>query len=73
MPIYELIGMLKVCGASFELSTARDGCIMVTVAVPGERWEIEVAGDGTMEIERFRSDGVIGGSELLEELARLHE
>ena len=31
---------------------------MVTVAVPGERWEIEFINDGTVEVERFESAGV---------------
>lgn len=30
---------------------------MIEVAVPGQRWEIEIMEDGTMEIEKFISDG----------------
>jgi hypothetical protein len=32
---------------------------MVEIAVPGQRWEIEFMEDGTMEIERFISNGII--------------
>jgi hypothetical protein len=41
---------------------------MVQIAVPGERWEVEFFGDGQVEVEVFKSPGVIGGEE---ELARL--
>ncbi|WP_235822092.1 hypothetical protein [Gottfriedia luciferensis] len=30
---------------------------MVEVTVPGQRWEIEIMNDGTIEIEKFISDG----------------
>lgn len=39
--------------------------IMVTVSVPGERWEIEFFEDGTVEVERFKSSGGIEGEEAL--------
>ena len=35
--------------------------ILVEVAIPGERWEIEVLRDGTIQIERFISTGEIAG------------
>ena len=41
---------------------------MVLVAVPGERWEIEFLADGSIEVERFISDGGIYGEEALNEL-----
>ncbi len=52
----------------YTLASHRDDTIMVLVTVPGERWEIEFFGDGTVEIERFRSNGEIGGEESLQEL-----
>lgn len=33
--------------------------ILVEVAVPGQRWEIEYLSDGTVEIEKFISTGMI--------------
>ena len=39
--------------------TVRPDALMVTAVVPGERWEIEVFGDGHLEIEVFRSAGQI--------------
>ncbi len=44
---------------SYELAHHRDDAIMVLVSAPGERWEVEFLSDGTVEIEKFRSDGKI--------------
>jgi hypothetical protein len=41
---------------------------MVIVAVPGERWEIEFLSDGSVEVEKFISNGEITGEESLNEL-----
>ena len=41
---------------------------MVLVTVPGERWEVEFLGDGSIEVERFLSNGEICGEEALREL-----
>ena len=43
---------------------------MVLVMVPGERWEIEFLGDGSVEVERFLSNREICGAEALHELLR---
>jgi len=52
----------------YTLASHRDDTIMALVTVPGERWEIEFFGDGSVEVERFRSNGEIGGEESLQEL-----
>lgn len=41
----------------YRLSKVRKESIMVEVAVPGQRWEIEFMEEGTVEIEKFISDG----------------
>ncbi len=41
----------------YKLNKIRTESIMVEVAVPGERWEVEFMDDGTIEIEKFISDG----------------
>ena len=33
-----------------------EGAIMIEVAVPGERWEIDVLPNGEIEVERFRTE-----------------
>ncbi|HEX5166435.1 MAG TPA: hypothetical protein VFV93_13620 [Thermomicrobiales bacterium] len=53
----------------YRLEHIRDS-IMVESAIPGERWEIEFFADGHVEVERFRSDGQIGGDEMLDVLFR---
>jgi hypothetical protein len=45
---------------------------MVLVTLPGERWEIEFIDDGSVEVERFMSDGEIAGEEVLNELLSKH-
>ena len=52
----------------YTLASHRDDAIMVCVTVPGERWEIEFLGDGSVEVERFISNGEIYGEEALSAL-----
>lgn len=52
----------------YRLSKIRHESIMVEVAVPGQRWEVEFMEDGTIEIEKFFSEGTIHGSEELQVL-----
>jgi len=40
---------------------------MVLLTVPGQRWEIEFLGNGSVEVERFISNGEICGEEALAE------
>ncbi|MEJ8545978.1 hypothetical protein [Brevibacillus borstelensis] len=54
----------------YRLSKVRKESIMVEVAVPGQRWEIEFMEDGTVEIEKFRSDGQYYDGKELEVLFR---
>lgn len=44
--------------APYELLVARPDAIMVSLAIPGERWEVEFFADGRIEVERFVSQGV---------------
>ena len=37
----------------YRLSKIRPESIMVEVAVPGQRWEVEFMEDGSVEIEKF--------------------
>jgi hypothetical protein len=47
----------------YELACHRPRMLMVKVAVPGERWEVEFSEHGQVEFEGFRStEGVIGRS-----------
>jgi hypothetical protein len=53
---------------SYDLRIVRDEALMMSVAVPGERWEIEFFDDGRIELERFVSQGVAEAPEALAEL-----
>jgi hypothetical protein len=54
----------------YRLSQHRDNAIMVEVTVPGERWEVEFLDDGSVEAERFTSDGTIQDAAALDEILR---
>lgn len=51
-----------------ELTCVRQEAIMVCVDVPGEKWEVEFFADGNVEIEIFRSNGVIEDEQSIERL-----
>src|SRR5438046_629674 len=57
---------------SYTMARHRDEAIMVLVTVPGERWEVEFFGDGSVEVERFTGDGEIRGEEALTQLFSRH-
>lgn len=63
---------LREAKIDYRPSHRRDEAIMVEVAVPGERWEIEFLEDGTVEAEVFRSDGRIFDASVLDDLIRRH-
>lgn len=51
-----------------RLSRPRVEAIMVEVAVPGERWEVEFFEDGRVEVEVFESSGKVEGEKALTRL-----
>ena len=59
---------LRDAGIHYRLDQHRDGAVMVDVAVPGERWEVEFLDDGSVEAERFASDGTIHDAAVLDDL-----
>lgn len=61
---------LESAGIVYRLEKVRDA-LMVTLAIPGERWEVEFFEDGHVEIERFKSIGEIEDELALEQL--IHE
>ena len=49
----------------YRLNKVREEAVMVEIAVPGERWEVEFMEDGSVEVERFVStDGVSGCADM---------
>jgi hypothetical protein len=63
---------LRAAKINYRLGHARDEAILVEVAVPGERWEIEFFENGSVEVEIFKSDGTIHDASALTELLAKH-
>ena len=63
---------LRAAKISYSLTSVREA-VMVSIAVPGERWEVEFFEDGEIEVEVFRSNGRIEGASAIERLFELHE
>ncbi len=57
----------------YSLTSVRSDALMVQVAVPGERWEIEFKADGSIEVEVFRSSGEIEDASALQRLLKFGE
>ncbi len=55
---------------SYSISNPRENSIMVNVFIPGQIWEIEFMEDGTMEIEKYISNGEIYGAQEIDVLIR---
>jgi len=66
--LMEFLSNLEQGKIHYSLDHNRDHAIMIIVTVPGERWEVEFFGDGSVDVERFISDGEIHGETALNEL-----
>ena len=55
----------------YKLGKVRDA-IMVEIAVPGERWEVEFFSDGEIDVERFKTTGEITDEKTLDILFQQH-
>jgi hypothetical protein len=67
--LLSFLNRLDRAGMPYRLLHVRPESILVDVASPGWRWEIEFMADGTLEIERFQSvDGVSTDPALVESL-----
>lgn len=51
-----LLNKLEENSIFYKLNKVRNEAIMIEVAIPGQRWEIEFLEDGTVDIEKFISD-----------------
>ena len=69
--VLRFLNRLDAAGVSYSLAHNRPESIMVDIALPGWRWEVEFMHDGTVEIERYRSvAGVETDETVLEEIFR---
>lgn len=69
--LHDLIRELDETRTHYNLTSVREGAVMVEVALPGERWEIEFFEDREPEVEIYRSEGTIFGPEKLDELRKI--
>jgi hypothetical protein len=67
--LIEFLNKLEGTSIYYKLNKARDA-VMVEIAVPGERWEVEWMDGDTIQVERFKSDGMIRSESELEMLFR---
>jgi len=70
--LLELLSRLEEAHIHYDLFHSRSDAIMIRIAVPGERWEIEFLADGHIDVERFRSDGEIHNEDMIDELFSLY-
>lgn len=66
--LISFLARLKDAHINYFLQQTRDEAIMVMIAVPGQRWEVEFFQDGSVEVEVFKSNGEIHNESKLEEL-----
>jgi hypothetical protein len=70
-PLYNLLRKLEDAKIHFTLGRHREDTVLVTLALLGERVEVDVFEDGHMEVSRFPgSEDIVGGQELVDELIR---
>lgn len=67
--LINFLGKLEDKKIYYNLDKIRDS-ILVEVSIPGQRWEVEFMEDGTIQIEKFISNGNIEGESELEVLFR---
>ena len=53
--LLDFLAKLQESKIHHTLECNRGEAIMVLIAVPGERWEVEFFADGSVEVEVFRS------------------
>jgi hypothetical protein len=62
------LNRLEKAKINYSLGHNRNETIMVLVAVPGERWEVEFFSDGNVDIEIFKSHGEMKDKSEIERL-----
>jgi hypothetical protein len=66
--VLKLIQGLELHGIDYLLQANSKDALMLLIAIPGERWEIEIDTEGEIEVERFRSNGEISDESELDAL-----
>ena len=66
--LLEFLERLKTAKIHYRLSDPTEGAVMVEIAVPGQRWEVEFHSNGQVCVEVFVSDKGVQGHERIGEL-----
>ena len=66
-PLLAFLRRLEEHQIHYRLNKVRDA-IMVEVAIPGQRWEVEFFPDGSIEVEEFITTGTIEDASVLDAL-----
>lgn len=70
--LYDLLDKLDEAKIHYSLSRHRTGSVLVSVTVVGQRIEIDVFGDGHLEVSRFVGhEDIEGGAELIDAIIAL--
>ncbi|HEY2021750.1 hypothetical protein [Paraburkholderia sp.] len=71
-PLYDLLGKLDDAKIHYSISRQRPDSVLVSIAVVGQRIEVDVFGDGHMEVSRFVGhEDIEGGAEVVESIVTL--
>lgn len=68
--LLDFIDRLRAARIHFDLSSHTLRAVMVEIAVPGERWEVEFLEDGDVRLEVFASCGDVERVDSTGELLR---
>ena len=66
--IYEFLRKLEKGKIDCTIAYLREDWIMVTVAIPGELWEVEFHVDGEVFVEKYKNDGQEFDEKALDEI-----
>ena len=65
--LLDFLELLEANKIYYRLNKIRDS-ILVEIAVPGQRWEVEYFADGSIRVEKFISEGIIRDASALTDL-----
>jgi hypothetical protein len=69
--LFDILSRLKEAKIYHSVGIYRYDMVTINAAVPGQRWEIDIAEDGSVDFEIFRSDGKIEDATSLDELIKI--
>ena len=66
--LFDFLNKLDEMNLAYAVEHNRNEAVMILIAVPGQRWEVEFFADDHVEVEVFESTGGVEGEERLKEL-----